>query len=375
MTNHKLPNEADAATTYRKVIFSVMLVITLIGGSLFSVLNFYQGVTALALVELAMAVFSLALFFLIRRTRDLAAWSLTYLSAILGAFLLIFAHPDAAPSVFIWVLLIPLVSHLLVGRVIGLAFSLVAISLAGGVYVWRFQGNSSLTNPVEFANMAVCVLAVLLFSHVYEISRERAEARLRKLATTDNLTGLANRMRFNDVFGWEQRKAERERYPLSLVVIDLDHFKSVNDSFGHDGGDLVLQHVSALMSERLRATDLVCRMGGEEFGIMVPNCTLKQVEHLVQELQRVLDETPCHVAGQDLRITFSAGIAQLGHDGEDLRSLFSVADRRMYQSKAEGRNRVTSTDRSGFTMGGQDQPPGAPGVAPERPATKGPATD
>lgn len=358
MNSRRPLDSVTADVTYRRVIFSVMLLITFIGASLFSVLNFYQGIVALALIELGMAAFSLALLCLIRHTRDLASWSLTYLSAIFGGFLLIFAHPDATPSVFIWLLLIPLVTHLLVGRFMGLAFSLIAICLAGGIYIWRFQGNPSLMNPLELANMAVCVLAVLIFSHVYEVSRERSEARLRKLATTDSLTGLANRMRFTDVFGWEQRKAQREKYPLCLVLIDLDHFKSINDSYGHEAGDKVLQHVATLLAERLRATDLICRIGGEEFGIMVPNCTLGQVEFVVHELQRVLAETPCHVLDQDLQITFSAGIAQLGRDGDDLRALFSAADRRMYQSKADGRNRVTSVDRPGFTMGAADSAAG-----------------
>lgn len=336
-------NMADFA--YRKAIFQALLLITIAGGALFSYLNLTQGIKSLGILEVVMTVYSVGLLLASRRSANLRGWILAFLLPFFSIMMFAFAHPESSAKVFIWVLLIPLVAHLLVGRILGIVLSLAVVLLAGAIYLWRFHDDPDLVNPLELANVGVCTLTVLIFSRVYELTRERSEARLRKLATTDALTGLANRTRFSDVFTWERNKAMRENYPLALILIDLDYFKSINDSHGHEAGDRVLKHIADLISGRLRSTDLLCRMGGEEFAIMVSNVNLSQVEHLTRELQKVVADTPCEIDGKSLSVTFSAGIAQLRSDGQDLRSLFSAADRRMYQSKAEGRNRITSMDQ------------------------------
>lgn len=358
MNSERLTDRNLADFAYRRAMFRALLLLTVAGGVLFGYLNISQGIPALGYVELVLVAYSLGIFAASRRARNLKGWILAFLVPFFSIMMFALAHPDSSPKVFIWVLLIPLVTHLLVGRSLGIALSVAVVLVAAGIYVWRFREDPLLFNALDLANMGVCTLTVLIFSHVYEVTRERSEARLRKLATTDSLTGLANRTRFSDVFTWERNKALRENYPLSLILIDLDHFKSINDSYGHEAGDLVLKHVADLITGRLRATDLLCRMGGEEFAIMVSNVNLSQVEQLTRELQRLVGETPCVVDGAQLRVTFSAGIAQLRIDGQDLRSLFSVADRRMYQSKAEGRNRITSVDDPGF----QSTPEAKPGA-------------
>lgn len=344
MTTQALSERRQADFAYRKAIFRAVLLLTVSGGLLFSFLNLKEGIISLALLELILVAYAFGVLYGIRRSSSLRGWILAFLIPFFAIMMFAFAHPETSSKVFIWVLIIPLVAHLLVGRLLGISLSVGFVLVAGGIYTWRFYDDPSLFNALELSNVGLCTLTVLIVSHLYELTRERSEARLRRLATTDGLTGLANRTRFSDVFSWERNKALRENHPLALILIDLDHFKSVNDSYGHEAGDLVLKHISALIGGRLRSTDLLCRMGGEEFAIMVANINLPQVEHLTRELQKVVAQTPCIVDGAELRVTFSAGIAQLGSDGDDLRSLFSAADRRMYQSKAAGRNCISSAD-------------------------------
>ena len=125
-------------------------------------------------------------------------------------------------------------------------------------------------------------------------------------------------------------------------MIDLDHFKQVNDRHGHDAGDRVLRHVADRIRERLRPSDVACRLGGEEFCIFLADTGAEQGRHVADDLRHTIETSPfCH-AGQDIALTTSIGIAELGRDGDTLEALFGAADRRLYDAKQAGRNRVVS---------------------------------
>lgn len=192
------------------------------------------------------------------------------------------------------------------------------------------------------------------FSHVYEVSRERSELKLLHMANTDVLTGLNNRAMLQDVFEREEARARREATPLAVVVLDLDHFKDVNDQHGHDVGDQALIFVAELIRKRLRKTDLGCRLGGEEFGILLPSTDSRQAYSLCEDLRAALEGHPLRVGSIEIPLTMSLGIAELGADGRTLRALLASADHRLYEAKAMGRNRVVGPEQ--------------PAVADERPA-------
>ena len=163
---------------------------------------------------------------------------------------------------------------------------------------------------------------------------------MEKQAVTDGLTGLYNRRAFNDAGTREVERARRYQRPLSLILFDIDHFKDVNDSYGHPVGDHVLQVLTDRVKRTTRGTDIVCRYGGEEFIVLMPEAGhdegLAMAERLRQEISRMTIVT----AGGTLSLTVSSGVAELRPDDENLDSLVARADRAMYQAKAAGRNTV-----------------------------------
>lgn len=331
---------SQLARPHRKAVLVALLWLTIAGGLLFGWLNIRNGAIPVAVVELVMAAFSGFLLYKVRHTRHLERWILAYLIPFLTAMMIAVATPRASVTIYGWVLLIPLVTHLLLGRRWGLILSLLYIGVAGIIFLLQKAGDPALMDPRSLANMIVLTTCIVAFSHVYEVSRERTELQLLHMAQTDFLTGLANRARLRMVFDREKARSVRERVPLSLLVIDLDHFKAINDQFGHDAGDETLVFFARLLQNRLRASDLAGRLGGEEFGVLLPNTATTQAVTLARELRRALAETPFRYKEQTIPLTMSIGVAELGVDGDQLQTLLTAADQRLYRAKAAGRDQI-----------------------------------
>lgn len=169
---------------------------------------------------------------------------------------------------------------------------------------------------------------------------QRAHKELEDLAATDSLTGTANRREFLARSEAEISRALRNDMPLSMIMVDIDRFKLLNDQHGHQTGDKVLQEFVASLGKPLRQSDLIGRIGGEEFAILLPETTREEAVGVAERLRRLVEEKVIVVDGKDLRVTASFGVAQLGPDGTRYDPLMAVADQRMYQAKRQGRNRV-----------------------------------
>ena len=180
----------------------------------------------------------------------------------------------------------------------------------------------------------------------FSLTDVREERLLRKLyesSTRDALTGAYNRLHFEERLRSEVAYAIRHRAHASLVLIDLDHFKRVNDTYGHPAGDAVLRRSSELCMRALRTEDVFARFGGEEFAVVLRNIELKGAARLGDRLRAAVSADPVDFDGNAIKVTLSAGAAAL----EDCRNpsseeLISVADRRLYLAKQQGRNRVVS---------------------------------
>lgn len=161
---------------------------------------------------------------------------------------------------------------------------------------------------------------------------ERFEA-LEQLAATDPLTGLANRRGCEKSIAGEISRAERERKPLSCIMLDIDRFKQVNDTMGHQAGDQVLRELSAVLRQSVRAYDIVARWGGEEFLVVLPGADLEAARQLAERIRVGVQKLPTST------VTISAGAAEFDTD-YDFEATLRTADRRMYEAKAAGRNCV-----------------------------------
>ncbi len=181
-------------------------------------------------------------------------------------------------------------------------------------------------------------------AHNLAVALERARLfdNARREAMHDDLTGLYNRRYFFDCAERELNKSRRGDAVFSLAVLDIDHFKNCNDTFGHSFGDRVLRELAATLKAGIRQSDILARYGGEEFALLLPETTLENACGLLEKLrQKVAAElAPEPRPGQGERITFTAGVAAFPEDGESVAELFAAADHRLYQGKGAGRDRV-----------------------------------
>lgn len=171
------------------------------------------------------------------------------------------------------------------------------------------------------------------------VRRVALQGELERQAFTDLLTGLPNRRALAERFATESARAQRRSEPLSLAMFDLDHFKRVNDTHGHAGGDAVLRGVGEVCARSFRGADMAARVGGEEFAVLLPDVDLQRAGTVLQRFNDLLAATPAMVGDQAVAVTATAGVAQ-HQPGEDLNALMARADAAMYAGKQAGRNRV-----------------------------------
>jgi diguanylate cyclase (GGDEF)-like protein len=163
---------------------------------------------------------------------------------------------------------------------------------------------------------------------------------LHRLAMTDPLTGLANRRAFWAAAKGAVEIALRHGRPLAAVMIDIDHFKSINDQYGHAAGDNVLRHVAATLNDLVRGTDTLARYGGEEFILLAPETGLDRALTLARRMCEALRDRPLGVEGSTIAVTASFGVTALGGQGDDLDQLIRRADAALYECKCAGRDRA-----------------------------------
>ncbi len=325
--------------TYRRNILQLLIALTALFSISFGLFN-WQDAKLMAISELCLALYSILLYPFSRQEKFQFNVSLLFIIPLYSLFLVSLIVSKEAETAFVWLLVIPVLSHFLLGRWVGLWLSIGYLLMATVLITVRALISDEVLDALVMSNLALAILAVLVFSHVYEASRVRAHRKLLRLATTDSLTSLANRTRFLDVFERERNHAARDQTELSLLLLDLDHFKQVNDRFGHDVGDEVLKYVSATIAHRLRKTDLACRLGGEEFGVLLPGANLDRAIAIAEIIRRNIADIPYTKGNQVIPLTVSIGAAEYGYDGRDLESMYAIADGHLYKAKAGGRNQV-----------------------------------
>ena len=322
-----------------------------------TVLEFQFGLLPLAVIELVLGIYFAALLIFIRR-RPYSTWlGLSFLAPLLTVVLIAMAHVDTPPNVFIWVFLMPVLSYSLLGRQMGFGVSLIGTLLALAAYLSKYAHIPEQLHVLGLSDSLICLFSIWVAMHLYERNRERTTGELQRLATTDVLTGLHNRRQLEKVFSHLAAAADRQQHALAVVAMDLDHFKQINDRWGHHAGDGVLVHVAKLLRERLRESDWAFRIGGEEFCLFLPMASRDGAAAAAEALRRQITEHPCDAQGQLIPLSASIGVALYPDDAGAFEQLLSLADERMYRAKQLGRNRVVGDDA-------QANPVSRPGAAP-----------
>lgn len=228
-----------------------------------------------------------------------------------------------------------MVANALLYSVTGVSFLLCAIPLLSS-RAWILD-----TRPSNWAEDINSIAAIIGLTGIGAVSLALNQARIARrhqvAASTDGLTGLLNRRAL-----FESVDDERVQPGTAAIVLDLDHFKSVNDRYGHAGGDLVLGRFADIVRDHIASCDLAARLGGEEFCIVMPNTTLRMATRLAEEIRRDLNAAEVQSPAGPIRATVSIGVACSGKAAESFEELLERADVALYTAKKDGRNRVES---------------------------------
>ncbi|WP_260958722.1 GGDEF domain-containing protein [Pseudomonas citri] len=224
-------------------------------------------------------------------------------------------------------------------------------------YLVRFKSYQPITGQEEFMYQNTTLLALrspdnsinhvcLVIYDVTDVATNRhqlqaANAQLQKLSSTDRLTGLYNRGHWEESLRTAHARHQRYGTALSLVMFDIDHFKRVNDTYGHQAGDKVIEQVAGLLHEHVRESDVAGRYGGEEFGVVLSDTDKEGAQIFAERLRKAVETLLVRYNDQSIRFTISLGVAELNGPSNSHAELISRADQALYSSKKNGRNQVT----------------------------------
>lgn len=241
---------------------------------------------------------------------------------------LLCAHVAGAAETILPYLCIPLIAH---SETMGLLF-LQRLQLAPDVA----NGNAALESKLQLA-------AALGEEISLALANLKLRDTLRQQSIRDPLTGLYNRRFLEEYLVHERVRATRKNRPLSVIMLDIDHFKRFNDTFGHDAGDAILRRMGLVLQGHVRGSDIACRIGGEEFALLLPEVPLpiayQRAENILDTVRRLQIKHRGQVLGA---ITVSLGVAAFPKHGETPEALIRAADRALYQAKEGGRNKLAS---------------------------------
>ncbi len=205
------------------------------------------------------------------------------------------------------------------------------------------------TAETPFLSLVIVMTSLLPFAFILASSflllrgfqiLDRHNKKLSEEVERDNLTRLANRYAFVRHGRNMLQQAHMQQTPLSLILLDADHFKSINDSHGHLAGDLALQHLAKILSQTSRESDMVARWGGEEFAILLRCADLSGAYGFADRLRERISNTPFYWNGEQVHMTMSAGVTEWQQNDDDLHHMIIRADEALYKAKSKGRNQV-----------------------------------
>jgi len=221
----------------------------------------------------------------------------------------------------------------------GLLISAVGVALGVLLVGFSWQPESSMAEIIAcLPFMIVFPLMIGLNTRRLAVELNAQKEQLQILSRTDGLTGLYNRSYLQSCLESEYARSCRLATPVALLMIDLDHFKSINDRFGHAGGDEVLRNFAELLRINLRCVDIIARYGGEEFAVILPQTDPAGAQQIAERLRKALAELT--LPGIDCQFTFSAGVAPLRPDTASVEAWLAQADAALYAAKQQGRDRV-----------------------------------
>lgn len=351
---------------YKFMFVNNIAILTILIAFLIGIIRFYQHNIVMATVDFSFSFFGMSLLYLLRKRTDMIegiSSSFLFLGYVLFTALFVFSDHNTrletyflliASAFFIkgvrigfyWLLTVVVtVSIIHFGGVVETNYSNFAI-FSFFAYLIMLLSILNLYEKIKIAQSENLLnlnadLEKLVIQRTEELERINNElikdkSELQKLSSRDTLTGLFNRFKLEEAFEYEQKQLNRYETDLSIIMMDLDNFKSVNDTYGHNVGDMFLKEIAEILINSFRDVDTVGRWGGEEFLILLPKTNLEDTKTIAEEVRRKIELYQFNEIGNR---TASFGVATHS-ENESLSSLLNRADKALYTAKENGRNRV-----------------------------------
>lgn len=302
----------------------------------------------LRLLYLAAMFISLALYIVRKHSPWITIFTVTGMLVAELNFVLILNHLNTGMvyglAGFMYVMFIAVLTLQSFSLIANIAYTLLAAALP---HIAALIGVSHLFQHDQYAALIwpaamLTILAQIVQSHHYLI-RYRLEHKLRQLSITDPMTGAKNRRYFIPYVAKEISKARRAENPLSLLMLDIDHFKAVNDRYGHPTGDIVICNLVDICQQTIRQTDEVARLGGEEFAVLLLNSTEQDALKIAEKIRKTVEEhMVTSLEQQTFKFTVSIGLTELNNSDQHEHDFISRADKALYRAKETGRNKVVA---------------------------------
>ncbi len=285
----------------------------------------------LAAFALAIVVFRTRLFFPRSAWIKLQIESWSMLAFITGV--LWYTGKSSSPLLNLYLLPI-ILSALTLGRAVTLAqVAVIVVCHLGLAAATPGLDVLSLIYASQAIGQLAPILLVAYLTTTLSADITEARERIENLAQTDTLTGLFNVRMFNEVWQRVHAASERERGVYSLLMVDMDKLKDINETFGHEGGNSALTLVAQCLHRSIRGTDTAARLGGDEFAVLLPGASPEIAETVVKRVRHNVFKTTLDLRSRMIRCSVSIGVVNYPKDGRDMRELMSIADRRMYRDK------------------------------------------
>ena len=348
--------EKEEYLAFRFRLFNIMMLVAAVFATLFGAMH-DLGINPIdsdhAKVNYLYAMITLFLMLMLRRSKtSLNIIMYFFLLASFLTFISAFVNVPEDEFRAIWFFLLVFAGYTLGGTAIGAWMSLA--SAFAVVFITLLYPE--LMSSTAITSVVFGLIIFSLLSYVFtQKSTEFAEALIRKnaelhtMAGRDPLTGIFNTRMYYTVGEQIFQLALRDQVPLSMLFIDIDHFKSINDEFGHDAGDRVLIKVANAIKNALRKSDVTARIGGEEFAVILPKTDLMGGQQIAEKIRQSVELLECDDKENVLQVTASIGVAMIDNSDTGLDDIKRRSDKAMYEAKRTGRNRVVLAPMSEHT--------------------------
>ena len=328
---------------YRRTLLRIILwVIALVAFAL-SLSNLHHDVKIVSVMESCITLYCLVFLLRVQQTPYLLWWT-SGLMLIIGSVIIYGMYSKGLyTDGFYWLLLMPPANLLLLGLLLGGVFTLCFGVLGVTVMVWAQPAVDGSMDVALLINASVSYLFLWGMSHIFELKRSQMVRQLREMAARDPMTGLHNRLHLENIFAQIAALHAKESTSFTLLLLDIDHFKHINDENGHEAGDMVLRQLSQCMTHHTRESDWLFRVGGEEFCILLPKTPKAKAIELAERLRTDVEQLHPMFHQHPIHFTVSIGLAQWPVDGGDFDGLYRQADMHLYEAKRQGRNQFVTS--------------------------------